>query len=144
MPFNIQLTFNGVAFQGLPLEFVPAAPEYLFFRTHFAGVNGVSEITGGRGARTISIPVVVFGKFLTRDAIQEYVDNNLNREGLALNGQLAYVSTGTQRWNRTYDDCTFEGFSLLSPPGFLPDEAGTLDGGWWCLGALKFTQLSQS
>jgi hypothetical protein len=136
------LTFNGDTGLCLPLAFTPAAPEYHFFRTHFAGTDGVSEITAGSGLRTILVKVVVFGGFRTRNQLQQYCEQTMNVTALGSNSTLKY-SSSNPKFSVSYPDCTFEGFAMDESPGMLYDSAGTLDGGWFCLGTLKFTQLSQ-
>jgi hypothetical protein len=146
------LLFNNVAFKGVPLAFTLAAPQYEFLRTKFSGVIGVSEIAAGSGLREIAIPVVCYGGFKNRTALQQYIDGSkgMNLDfasggGLGANGTLEYRGdNNSNAFLFFYNDCTFEGFTMRPDPGMLLDVAGTLDGGWWCFGALKFTQLTVS
>lgn len=134
---NGTLSHRGRGVAGYVLDFrVAPAPNHAA-RTHFAGVNGDSEIFCGFGSRSIEARTVFFGSFTTRDKLRFYLD--AFRDDTGKNGTLVYAGR-SPKWTRNYTDCTFEGFE--QEQGDLLDAAGLLDGGWFAIGTLRYTQLT--
>lgn len=141
------LKFKGTFIRGSVLRYTPGAFEVVTARTHFAGLHGVSEIPLGSGMRRIEIGVWLHANteeglagFATRDELNQYIRNDLNKTMLGLNGVLEYESD-VPDWNIDESDCTFEGYERTSND--LEDMANTGGGGWTSFGVLRFTQLSK-
>ena len=102
-------------------------------RTKFFGVEGESEILGGRSGRVIEINHWFFGDYSSRKEIATALQRLDARTGN--NGRLELTEM-----TLLFYDCTFEGYELLYGP--LQDIAQTLDGGYWAELSLRFRQLS--
>jgi len=133
--------FDGDTIPCIVLRHGKPAPELQTYRTHFQGVNGISEIIGGRGGRQLEFPVILHKKWARRQSMEDYVEFDLNLRAFGENGNIAYTANEA---TIKYDDCTFHGF-FMDPNGPLFDYSGTLeeDGtrGWFCSGMLLFFQL---
>lgn len=131
------LDIKGVALEGVVIE-----PRAFQQRTNkFWGVDGESRIYGGRGGRAIQIPVIIYDAtdFDTARKLADYIDYDLNTDGIGLNGTLEWVSPAD---HSPFLDCSFEG-ALMSPGDSIKlDEAGTLGGGYFAICLLLFRQLS--
>jgi hypothetical protein len=139
----MSLTHNNNEFPGIVRSFMPGPFELHPWETHFGGVDGISRIEGGAGKRIIQVDLVLFNNFDTRQKLRSFIDDSLNWDFLGQNGQLEYDGDGTsgRGFNAPYADCTFEGFTPTDQDRF--DDAGTLDGGWFSMGILRFVQLSK-
>ena len=129
--------FSGKTIPGFCLPFLPPPPEFEAVRTKFFNVRGESEIVGEIGGRTFEVPICLFGKYKDAADLTDFIESTL-RELIGDNGTLELKDDSG--WG-SFLDCTFEGFTP-QPPGVLHDDAGTLDGGWWCNGLLRFRKLS--
>jgi hypothetical protein len=136
------LKFQGETIPGWVLGFAPGPFDLHPYETHFAGLDGVSRISGGKGRRIIEIPFVLFDDYGSRQELHDFINDTLNGDWLDANDTLEYRGT-SPAFVAPYPDCTFEGFTPADPPGELFDEGDTLDGGWFCLGTLRFVQLSK-
>lgn len=112
-----------------------AAPEVHAQDNHFAGIQGVSSIFLGTGAREITIPVwLTDASFGSSAAVAAYVQS-LDL-GVGFQGDLQITGTAPNY----FQDCRFEGFEPTS--GVLPVVGGQLAGQWFQMGVLKFKQLT--
>ncbi len=108
-------------------------------RTKFAGLIGESEIRLGRGGRTVQYFITIcHASFTSVDILTQFLIDMENQH--QVNDIL--IESGTI--NRTFPDCTFEGFTPSSSQ--LQDVAGTLitsvTGTWFVQGTLQWYQLS--
>lgn len=133
------LDFHGTKINGIVTRFLVPPFELHPYETHFAGVKGISRIKGGTGKRLIEVDLTLFNNFKDRTALRKFIDDKLNWELVDETDTLTY-STDNPRFSAIYPDCTFLGFTPIG--SHLPDVAGTLDGGWFCDGTLRFEQLS--
>ncbi len=140
-PVVTRITFAGESIECIVMPFAPPAFELQTWRTQFAATTGVSEIRGGAGGRPLELPIVLRKKaFTNRLKLEEYIETTINTNLIGQNGKVKiYLPDSTVL---EYPDCTCHGFSKMSDP--KKDEAGTLntDYGWFCVGVLRFFQLS--
>lgn len=128
------LVFNNQSIPGLhsAAMFGPAPQRML--QTEYFGVDGVIEIDGGRGARTIEYELLTFAAE-SRSNLDAVLDQLATLEGtvgvLSESGNLA----------KSFAECRFEGFTH-DGRGPIPDVAGQIAGanGWIVRGRLRFFQ----
>jgi hypothetical protein len=136
------LKFAGKTLKGAVLRPPVAAPEVQVWRTHFAGVLGESEIRGKSGGRMLEFQFLMFGSFTKRTDLFDYIEKDLHGGSglLGTNGTIEYSGADdSTTYKLQWKDCTFEGF--IRSGGELPDVAGTLDGGWFVPGMLRWRHL---
>ncbi len=134
------LVFDGKTIKGSVLRCPTEAPELQAWRTAFAGVRGESEIIGKTGGRTLLFEMLLFGDFTKREDLFSYIESTINGAAglIGRHGTVQYKSTTGTRWSLPWRECTCEGFTRMGSE--VPDVAGTLDGGWFVQGVLKFRQ----
>lgn len=110
-------------------------------RTTFFGVNGESEIIGGRSGRAIHIPVLIqdASAFDTARKLADFIDYDLATEALQLNGTLDFVSESD---HSKFLNCTFDGVEFEPGHSVKQDIGGTAGGGWIAYCLLHFYQLT--
>lgn len=136
------VTFNGNITKGVAIEGLQIDPRTLQVRdTKFWGIDGVSRIEGGYGARRIVVPVIIYDSanvdFNTAEKLSDYIDTTLNTTRVGTNGSLEIHSESD---HDPFLDCTFEGFMPIDGPKL--DVAGTLGGGFFVFGLMHFIQLT--
>lgn len=102
----------------------------------FWGLIGEGELVGQRGGRWIDVFIWLHGNYTSAAALTrelESLDRMVGRHG-------DLVITGS--YSRRFRNCTFDGFTPAGERGGpIRDVAGTLDGGWWTAGNLRWRQL---
>jgi hypothetical protein len=116
------------------------APELQTWRTRFAGVQGESELVGTAGGRTLEFALMIHGSFATRNALRDYIQGTLNGSLIGEHDDIVFRGT-SPNFEHDWMHCTCEGFSMAPGSSPLFDFAGTLDGGWFVPGVLRFRQL---
>jgi len=133
------ITFAGSPIPGTHEQLLTLAPQLQAKRTKYSGVVGESEITQSRGGRDLSTHIWIHNAYSSSDALVAYLEN---LDGLVgTHGDLVITRTARGGVPRSFPNCTFEGFFPDPERGALPDVAGTLDGGWWIAGTLRWHQL---
>jgi hypothetical protein len=139
---NSTLLHGGVSIPGLVLKW-PEIPFDLHpYETHFAGVDGISRLEGGAGRRVLDVAIVLYNRYSSRTALSAFVNDQLNWDMVGSSHTLEY-STASPAFTAVEPDCVLEGFMQDDQIGQIFDGAGTLDGGWFCFGVLRFIQLSK-
>src|SRR5262245_49049366 len=87
------MNIDGNNYYGTHGPLLVPSPEVQIVRAKFWGVNGMSEIRGGRGGRELICHSWVHNEFLTNDALTAYL-RTLNNTAGQINGTLT----------RTYPD----------------------------------------
>lgn len=131
------LSHNGNQIYGTHGPIIQRSPDLQVARTKFWGVKGTSEILGFGGGRPLTIESWIHNGFTNPADCVTYL--NLLDRYIGGHGDLEVTTPGGIA--RIFHHVTFEGFDM-GPWGILPDQSGTLDGGYWCMGTLKFFQLS--
>lgn len=134
MPLN----FAGLPIPGAILHSDLDPPSSEVVRTHYAGLDGVTQIELGVGGRRITYIVWLYDRSFATAAPLLALLKKFD-ERVQANGKL--VETGN--FDRTFHNCTFEGCKKLHDP--LPDHAKTVVHGvftWHCQVALTWFQLS--
>jgi hypothetical protein len=150
--------FKNYAFPGTHGAAIVLPPELHVVRSSFFGLDGTSEIVGGRGGREITVDMWFHNKFFRRDQLingpittsrliighhgKLELIHELAPQRSKQNGAITYQAKARKE---EYEDVTFHGFfptSFGGQPGVpLFDWAGTVDGGWFIAGQLRFYQL---
>lgn len=109
--------------------------------TSYFGVDGESEITGGRGGRGIHIPVLIqdASAFDTARKLADFIDYTVGTTALLKNGTLDFVSASD---HSKFLNCTFRGVEFESGHSVKQDIGGTAGGGWIAYCILHFYQLT--
>lgn len=132
------LQLESLVFYGIHGPIVQRAPELQVARTKYFGVAGISEILGYGGGREMQCESWLHDATLdTQAKLVSYLDT-LDRQ-VGTHGALQAAAPGAV--TRTFNHVTFQGFEM-GEWGILPDETGSLAGGFWCKGILHFFQLS--
>lgn len=132
------VTFGGVTFAGTHSSHSSSPASVQSRIIKLWNVPGELELLGGPGGRDVVIPIVLhdsYGAFLDlRLQMQIY------EELVGTNEELQISSGG---FADVFRSSTYHGFEVIGDPrdGPLKDVAGTLDGGWWWRGTLKFRSL---
>lgn len=130
------LQFNNVDIPGICMPPSIGTPAVDVVRTKFKGVNGDSEIRGGRGGRMIEYPVAIFDTaFSSFASVQAFLDKLDSL--VCTNGTLKESGTITRTWK----DCTFEGFDNQGN-SILPIIGVGMTGSYWIKGVCRWYQLS--
>ena len=130
------VVFGPLKIRGLVLEgFDPPPPELVTMDTHFFGLDGVSQITGGIAGRMIDVPVLIYDRFSSAISLTSYINTAVHKR-IGKHDDLIVYSPSD--WPIFYN-CTFRGFQPTEGP--KPDVAGTLNDSWWVKGILRFQQL---
>lgn len=132
------LTFNG-AIDGTHGPVTMEPPLLHSKIVKFWGVNGETELRGGRGGRILECRIWLHNGYSTYRALGRELESLDRRVGT--HGTLTIRGNGG--YQRQFRNCTFLGFTPDGLPGSGPvrDVAGTLDGGWWIAGTLRWRQL---
>ena len=137
------IIFNGKTIFGLHGPLWPDPPEFQSAKFKFFGLDGVSEIFGGRGMRKIDTEIWIHNKFTSFPQLVAYLELLDRRVGE--HGELKVTPGAEGGVPRSYPHCTFLGFSPDRSLGPLPDIPGQLDGlgttTFWQAGTLTWNQL---
>lgn len=137
------IVFNSRTIFGIHGPLWWQVPEFQSAKFKFFGLDGVSEINGGRGMRRIDTQIWIHNKFTTFRQLVAYLELLDRRVGE--HGDLKVTSGGAGGVPRTYPHCTFLGFDPDRELGPLPDFTGQLDGigttTHWQAGTLTWNQL---
>ena len=132
------LTFDNLPVAGTHGPVLTLPPALQTKRTKFFGVKGESEIRGERGGRYIYTDIWLHDEYTSAAELATIIDEldvAVGTHGdLDVSGEVP----------RTYENCTFEGFTPIEP-GIMPDLTTQLDGigdvTYWCAGRLTWFQL---
>lgn len=131
---------------GIVLEGVVVEPRQVQVkRTKYWGVNGVSQIVGGRSGRNIHIRVLIYDdsestpEYDTARKLADYLDYTLNTDSLQLTGTLKIHTVSD---HSEFLDCTFDGAEIMPGESIKVDEGGALGGGYFAYCLLHFYQLT--
>jgi len=137
------IIFNNLTIPGIHGPIWPSPPEFQSAKFKFFGLDGVSEINGGRGMRRIDTQIWIHNNFASFKALVSFLEFLDTRVGE--HGNLKITSGGEGGVPRTYPHCTFLGFDPDRSLGPLPDVVGQLDPGpsltFWQAGTLIWNQL---
>jgi len=132
------ITIDGFEFKGTHGAAVSAPPQLRVMRKAFSGVDGESEIKGGKTGREVSVDIVVHERLNASQmeaVLGVYEYQILGRHGTL----LVRADTG---YDQAFANTTYMGFERdPETPAPLYDYANTIDGRWWIRGRLKFYQL---
>lgn len=138
----------AIQFQDVPLPGTHQSPQgpnlqLAAQRTHFAGLNGETELLLGRMGGEILIPMILHSTSFTSAAA---VADALRTLRLARGEHGDLIITGNAP--QTFRNVTFEAF-IPDARGILPDIGGTLNSSgaasttyYFCGGVARFYQLS--
>lgn len=137
------ITFNGKQIKGTHDAVAYSSPELQVSRTYFWGLQGESEITGGKSGRNMTVYMWLHDKHSSRTAIEDRVKEIMTWVGE--HGVLVETDARNSM-TKTYENVTFTGVEPITFPnresvGPIKDYAGTVDGGWIQAVNLKFYQL---
>lgn len=132
------LNFAGQPIPGINFDPQIDPPSAEVVRTHYAGLNGVTEVQLGKGGRYIRYQVELFDRSFTTaahviDLLKQFDDRVLTSGILRETGNIT----------RTFRNCTFEGCTPFHLP--IPDYAKTLVSGvvvYHCRAMLTWYQLT--
>lgn len=138
----------AISFPNVPLPGTHQSPQgpnlqLATERTHFAGVNGETELLLGRVGGEIVIPLILHStSFTSAQAVADHL--RLLRLVRGEHGDLVITGNAPQ----TFRNVTFEVF-IPDARGIMPDVGGTLNTTgsssvtyWFCAGVARFYQLS--
>lgn len=136
------LRFAGRTIAGTVLSVVPEPPRTFKKRTHYAGLNGETEITNGSGSRQIVARVLLHNDYSSSNQLLSALRILEKMVAQQRHGLLSQTGTIAQ----SFPHCTIDAVARISPDGSahaapLLDVAGTLDAGWFLEVRLTFTQL---
>lgn len=132
------LNFAGLPIPGINGDVQLESPSSEVVRTHYPGLNGVTEIRLGKGGRYIRYPVVLFDRGFTTAAhlvslLKKFDDRVQTHGDLLETGNIV----------RRFHNVTFEGCVPLDQP--IRDDAKTLVPGvavYHCRALLTFFQTT--
>jgi hypothetical protein len=128
---DTELVIPGVVLAGFALP-----PRELQHKTtKFWGLEGESRINGRVGGRTLRVPVIVYDDYSSAASLASFIAGMTSYQG-----ELGTLTITSDSDYPDFADCVFEGF-FLAGEGIKPDLAGTLGGGYFCLGEAIFRQL---
>jgi hypothetical protein len=138
------IIFNGSTIPGTHGPVWPSAPQFQSAQFKFFGLDGVSEIWGGRGKRQIDTDIWLHNNFSNSPQLVAYLQ--VLEAMVGDHGLLKITAGGTGGVPRSYPHCTFKGFEPTRGEkwGPKPDITGLLDGTvntWWQAGTLTWEQL---
>jgi len=129
-------------------------PELHVVRTYFWSMRGQTEIVGDTGGREVTVDLWLHDGFKKREDIAKklkaldamvgahgVLEVDLGAQPKTASGSSASASS---KEKETLRYCTFGGFdrsSIGQGPVPVFDYAGTVDGGWFAAGMLRFYQL---
>ena len=129
--------FDGLTFAGTHGTAMEGSWTSQSLRRYYFGLYGQTEKRGGRGARELTVDITLHDTYSDFAALHGFLKNKLNRK-INKHGTLEVKDDNIQQ---TFKNVTFDRFDWTQPP--LADDAGTVDGGWWMSGVLRFTQLDE-
>jgi hypothetical protein len=137
--------FNGIEIKGTHGLASEGPVELFARRTHFYGLQGMSEIIGGRGGRPLSVDIWMHDEYTNLSDLKTVLVALDKRIGEY--GTLEIIDTPETDDNTDYQQVTFLGLERLplgnrNDTGPLKDTAETVDGGWFQNGRLHFMQLT--
>lgn len=141
------LTFDNAPIVGRHTSLVAQRPEFVVTRRYFWGLRGMSEIRSGTSMYSISCKLWLFDNFASALELHDEI-GALYRRVLDHGTLVESKEANGTGMDQTFTECTFEGFERLpiqgrEDAGPIEDIAGTLDGGWWCFGALHWTKFGE-
>ena len=126
---------------GMHEPVMPGPYDLKTVRATFFGLPGESEIIGFRNGRNLECRHWLYGNYATPAAL---VADLQRMEGFVGSHGLLVMTAFDGATVEEFHNCTFLGFEreLIDDVNYLlKDMAGTLDGGWFARGVLRWRQL---